>query len=192
MVVTIRGKVGSKQYPALFRFLDPLDLRTFHGRSLLCLLVDKAISLTEEDRIRYGAVFLSLQPSSEAGLKGARRFLISISEDDHPETVERVVRFGAEKVEQPRFLHLLEVAAGLMITDSGSLLTKPVNVPPQPAIEESARVGAGEQLAPPVVSTTEVRKQSTYPSAAAGVIGSTVNHGAIADIAEGDLEELFS
>lgn len=188
MAITIRGRVGSRQYPALYRFIGPLDLRSFHGRSMLCLLVEKALHLTEEDKQRYGSIFMSLTHAKDESQATIRRFALSISEEDHPATVAKVTEYGVERVEHPLFQHLLEVAAGLLMAESANVLLRPApaGVPTitAPAQPESPPL-------PPVSVEPVASIKHKQNSAAVGVIESKADHGELAQIPAGDLDALF-
>lgn len=189
MAVSIRGRVGARQYPALYRFIGPLDLRSFHGRSMLCLLVEKALQLTEEDRQRYGSLFMSLAQAKNESQVKIRRFAVSISEEDHPATVAKVIEYGVERVEHPLFQHLLEVAAGLLMAESANVL-------PHSSTAGVSTISASAQpqsLSLPPASDEPVSsiKKHKQNSVAVGVIESRADHGKLVQIPASDLDDLF-
>lgn len=118
MVFVIGGVASEDCTPSLHIFLERLSLRTIHGRSAFCRLVDRALALTEEDKRRFDAASISVLRRPLAGLK-PRRFLVEVTKDEQPGTYKALthsqVRGRAELVA------LLDVAAGLLILDSSTM-----------------------------------------------------------------------
>lgn len=184
MAVMLNGRVSSKQQPALFRFLAPLDLRSIHGRSMLALLVEKAISLNGDDKMRYASFFMAFANKEEQMMSGQRRFAVILSGEEHPELLEKLENFGVQKVEQPQFLHLLEIAAGQFLAASGHFQPAQAHAQVPPKIEPPKQDVSPTPPPPPPA----VRRGDGGRS---GVVESAANHGELAHINAGDLDELF-
>jgi len=118
MVFVIGGVASVERTPSLQIFLERLSLRTIHGRSAFCRLVDRAVALTEEDKRRYDAASISVLRRPLTGSK-PRRFLVEVTKDEQPDTHKALthsqVRGRAELVA------LLDVAAGLLILDASTM-----------------------------------------------------------------------
>jgi len=117
MEFPINGRAYPKQTPALYSFVERLEMRSFHGRSMLCMLIERALSLTEEDRQRYGLLMMGALKAVPIGAK-PRRFTFILTERDHPEAARKLAQVGVDNISSSRFIHLLEVAAGLMYAEA--------------------------------------------------------------------------
>lgn len=186
MEVTLNGRVSAKQQPALFRFLEPLDLRSIHGRSMLALLVEKAISLNGDDKMRYASFFMAFAGKEEHRKSAFRRFAVLLSEEDHPELMARLDGFGVDRVGHPQFIHLLEIAAGHFLAESGHFHQPQAHVPVAHKEEQIKQGPQAVQPSPPPPSSVK-----RIDAGASAVIASAANHGELADINAGDLDELF-
>lgn len=113
----ITAKVSASEMPALYRYLENLNLRTIHGRAMLCIIIDRAVALTPTDKARYGSALFGALRSSEPGT-GRRRLALSITRDEHPGTMDSLERLRVDPGKHSGFLHLMEVAAGLLYLDS--------------------------------------------------------------------------
>jgi hypothetical protein len=126
----ITAKVSASEMPALYRYLENLNLRTIHGRAMLCIVIDRAVSLTPADKARYGSALFGALRSSEPGT-GRRRLALSITRDEHPGTMDNLEQLRVDPGKHSGFLHLLEVAAGLLYLDSlGMPAAAPLSAPP--------------------------------------------------------------
>jgi hypothetical protein len=126
----ITAKVSASEMPALYRYLENLNLRTIHGRAMLCIVIDRAVSLTPADKARYGSALFGALRSSEPGT-GRRRLALSITRDEHPSTMDNLEQLRVDPVKNSGFLHLMEVAAGLLYLDSlGMPAAAPLSAPP--------------------------------------------------------------
>lgn len=188
MEVMLGGKISYRQKPFLYRFLERTDLRSFHGRSMFCLLIKKAVALTSEETQKYSAIYLSMEVAPKLP-KLPRRFRVSLTEQDHPETVRLVNAYGVEKLNTPRFLHLIETAAGLMFADSAASTPQvphsqppslPPTLPPEP-LATPEKVKVVKPKAKPI----------THSMMASGVIESSVSHDNMAVMGADDLESVF-
>jgi len=125
----ITAKVSASEMPALYRYLENLNLRTIHGRAMLCIVIDRAVSLTPADKARYGSALFGALRSSEPGT-GRRRLALSITRDEHPGTMDNLEQLRVDPGKHSGFLHLLEVAAGLLYLDSlGMPAAAPLSAP---------------------------------------------------------------
>lgn len=192
MEIFLSGKVPAAQSPWLHYFLSRTNMRSFHGRSMMCRLIDRALTLTDEDIRRYSALHLSGK-SSPSDDKDKRRFRFVISDDEHPETFRRLEGFGIEQTDSPRFLHLLEMAAGVIYLDS--IERVPATASPFPVAQTVAQVApmsAPAQVAPPPLAPkAEVAPRPALPHIAAGVVESSVTRSVMAELDESDLAEIF-
>jgi len=93
MEVPISGRVYPRQTPSLYLFIERIDMRSFHGRSMLCLLIERALSLTEADRQRYGLLLLGALKAIPGDAK-PRRFSFILTAKDHPEAARKLAEFG--------------------------------------------------------------------------------------------------
>ncbi|MDA8257725.1 MAG: hypothetical protein M0Z99_19200 [Betaproteobacteria bacterium] len=126
----ITAKVSASEMPALYRYLENLNLRTIHGRAMLCIIIDRAVALTPTDKARYGSALFGALRSSEPGT-GRRRLALSITRDEHPSTMDNLEQLRVDPVKNSGFLHLMEVAAGLLYLDSlGMPAAAPLSAPP--------------------------------------------------------------
>lgn len=190
MEVMLGGKISYRQKPFLYRFLERTDLRSFHGRSMLCLLIQKAVALTSEETNKYSAIYLSMEVTPKLP-KLPRRFRVSLTEQDHPETVSLIKAYGAEKLNTPRFLHLIETAAGLMFADSAA------STQPQVTPQLTSQSPAAPLPSEPVI--TEVKAKEPKPKSKSlphrlmsdGVIESSVSHVNMAEMGADDLASVF-
>lgn len=116
--------------PALYRYLENLNLRTIHGRAMLCIIIDRAVALTPTDKARYGSALFGALRSSEPGT-GRRRLALSITRDEHPSTMDNLERLRVDPGKNSGFLHLMEIASGLLYLDSlGMPVAAPLSAPP--------------------------------------------------------------
>jgi len=149
----ITAKVSASEMPALYRYLENLNLRTIHGRAMLCIVIDRAVSLTPADKARYGSALFGALRSSEPGT-GRRRLALSITRDEHPGTMDSLERLRVDPGKNSGFLHLMEVAAGLLYLDSlGMPVAAPLSAPPTiPAPSMAVPVTADTPKAPPAAA----------------------------------------
>lgn len=84
---------------------------------MLSLLIERALSLTEEDRQRYGLLMMGGLKAVPVGAK-PRRFTFVLTERDQPEAARKLAQIGVDNITSSRFIHLLEVAAGLMYAEA--------------------------------------------------------------------------
>lgn len=115
MVFVIGGKVSEKNAPSLHHFLERLNLRSIHGRSVFCRLVDRAVALTEEDKRRYDAASISVLRRPLTGAK-PRRFLFEVTKAEQPVTYEALTRSQSKCC--AALVAQLDVAAGLLMLDA--------------------------------------------------------------------------
>jgi hypothetical protein len=149
----ITAKVSASEMPALYRYLENLNLRTIHGRAMLCIIIDRAVALTPTDKARYGSALFGALRSSEPGT-GRRRLALSITRDEHPSTMDNLEQLRVDPVKNSGFLHLMEVAAGLLYLDSlGMPAAAPLSAPPTiPAPSMAVPVAADPSKAPPAAA----------------------------------------
>jgi hypothetical protein len=149
----IIAKVSASEMPALYRYLENLNLRTIHGRAMLCIIIDRAVALTPTDKARYGSALFGALRSSEPGT-GRRRLALSITRDEHPSTMDSLERLRVDPGKHSGFLHLMEVAAGLLYLDSlGMPVAAPLSAPPTiPAPSMAVPVAADPSKAPPAAA----------------------------------------
>lgn len=144
MVFVIGGVAREECTPSLHIFLERLSLRTIHGRSAFCRLVDRALALTEEDKRRFDAASIGVLRRPLAGSR-PQRFLVEVTQDEQPATYKALthsqVRGRAELVA------LLDVAAGLLILDASTMGD---GIPKHEAPQSKAR----ENSNPPATSAT--------------------------------------
>lgn len=187
MSFSFSGRVSAKHHPALYRFLERINLRSYHGRSMLCLLIDRAITITDADKHRYGAqILIAIPPDASSG---ERRIRVAIDEEEQPETARRVSEYGETNLSQQHFFHLLEIAAGLIYFDA--MLAMP-SAPVLPVVAtdaaEPSPSPAGEQakvvvMAPPI--------EEALSAAARSVIGSSSTMGHIPQVNASDIDDMF-
>jgi hypothetical protein len=149
----ITAKVSASEMPALYRYLENLNLRTIHGRAMLCIIIDRAVALTPTDKARYGSALFGALRSSEPGT-GRRRLALSITRDEHPSTMDNLEQLRVDPGKHSGFLHLMEVAAGLLYLDSlGMPVAAPLSAPPTiPAPSMAVPVAADPSKAPPAAA----------------------------------------
>lgn len=117
MGFVIAGIVSEKHTPSLHHILESLNLRSIHGRSVFCRLIDRALALTEEDKRKYDAASISVL---RRPLKGAkpRRFLVEVVSTEQPVTYEALTRSGFQSKSNAALIGLMDVAAGLLMLDA--------------------------------------------------------------------------
>lgn len=155
MEFPINVRVYPRQTPSLYLFIGRVAMRTFHGRSMLCLLIERALSLTEADRQRYGLLMMGTRDIVPADAK-PRRFSFILTAKDHPEAARKLEEFGQANIAHARFIHLLEVAAGLMYADSQgrmaeaaplpAFLPPPVQLEPPPPVQQKPAAAKGDTV----------------------------------------------
>lgn len=144
----IAGRISATEMPSLYRYLENLNMRTSHGRAMLCIVIDRAVALTPADKARYGAAVFGALRSIASDTK-PRRLSISITRAEHPTTIDGLESRLFDPGNHSGFLHLMEVAAGLLHLDSlGMPLAAPV--PPPAAPDTSAASAADQQKSPPL------------------------------------------
>jgi len=156
MEFPINGRAYPKQTPALYLFVERLEMRSFHGRSMLCMLIERALSLTEEDRQRYGLLMMGALKAVPVGAK-PRRFTFVLTERDHPEAARKLAQIGADNIPPSRFIHLLEVAAGLMYAEA--------QTQSQPAIPVSSPASSSDSPPMPGGDSTPTPPPKSQPLA---------------------------
>lgn len=149
----ITAKVSASEMPALYRYLENINLRTIHGRAMLCIIIDRAVSLTPTDKARYGSALFGALRSSQPGAE-RRRLALSITRAEHPSTMDSLEQLRVDPGRNSGFLHLMEVAAGLLYLDSlGMPVATPLSATPTaPAPSVAAVAVAVPPKAPPAAA----------------------------------------
>lgn len=197
--LTIQGRLSERRTPSLFHFLEPLDLRSLYSRAVFCSLVDRAVALTAEDKLRYAAASLGILRRPGASMK-TRRFKVVIAKHEQPETFSKLqqINFGVET--HSGFLHLLEVAAGLLILESMRIAnhlhghdSKP-EVTHLPAATSSVPSSPQPEVATAAAVSVASRKEEPPPPPVRdkhNIITSSSNYGEMTDVPAEDLRELM-
>lgn len=182
----IKGRISEKQSPCLLHFLQPYDLRASDARAILCRLIERAVALTDADKLRYDAGAISVLRRIAVPDK-PRRLLVVVKRNEHPSTFLALEKFDFNN-HQVGFIHLLEVAAGLLTLDGMALsnsLSAPYH-PPHPARPHSEPEALFEQSkAAPAPVTTAPAKESR------DIIASSSQNEVRSDIPAEDLTAIF-
>ncbi|MDP1613777.1 MAG: hypothetical protein Q8M11_22170 [Sulfuritalea sp.] len=197
-IFIIRGRLSERQTPSLFHFLEPLDLRSLYSRAVFCRLVDRAVALTAEDKLRYDAASLGILRRPATNAK-PRRFKVVIARDEQPETFSNLHQINYSVENHSGLLHLLEVAAGLLILESMRIAihlnghgSKPdAGLPPsayQAVPWPPSAVGAITASVP--VALTMKTSPLPVPDQH-GIISSSADYGEMSDVPADDLRELM-
>lgn len=179
---TLGGRVHFRSTPALYRFLGRIDLRSFHGRAMLCSLIERALVLTPQDKQRYSALLVNSISDASDGT-GARRFTVSIVESEFPDVVAALNEYGAENCKHQKFMHLLEVAAGIL-SDDGKPATPVAGTPAVAAVTPQRDVKGSSP--PPAAAVPKT--PPAIPVGSERVIASSMDHGAGVVMQADDLE----
>lgn len=186
----ISGYASEKQTPSLCNFLQTLDLRSISSRSMLCRLIDRAVSLSEQDKKRYDAAFLGVLRPQQANSK-RRRFTLVVVDVEQPTTFANLKNFGYDQERHSSFIHLLEIAAGLLMLESMAITSgmkgsigAPVPVsPPLPSpSSDMPKLPDARQQAEPQKPTQKSRNE---------IISSSADYGEMDQIPAEDIAELM-
>jgi len=111
------------------------------------MLIERALSLTEEDRQRYGLLMMGALKAVPVGAK-PRRFTFVLTERDHPEAARKLAQIGVDNITPSRFIHLLEVAAGLMYAEAQTQ-SQPAMPVSSPTSSDSPPMPSGDSTPTP-------------------------------------------
>jgi hypothetical protein len=177
----------------MYRLLARADLRSFHGRSMFCSVVEKAVGLSAEDKQCYGILLMANTIDSTAE-RTIRKFRVTLTDKEHPVAVKGLLDRGLHEGDNSRLLHLLEVAAGVLFGSAGRTSEASVAPAPSPA---ASQVAASAPSSPPTPSfkkrpTASGETRATYlPPALQAIISSTVTRADVEEVDLGDLGDLF-
>lgn len=183
----ITAKVSASEMPALYRYLENLNLRTIHGRAMLCIIIDRAVALTSTDKARYGSALFGALRSTHPGAE-RRRLALSITRAEHPSTMDSLERLRVDPGKHSGFLHLMEVAAGLLYLDSlGMPTAAPLSAPPTALPPPVAALAVADSpKAPPATATARPEIHDAH-----NIISSSDRGGSNEPLQAADVAELM-
>lgn len=180
--------VHSSSEPALFGFLQFLNLRFYGDRRKLILLIEKAATLSEDALRAYKLP--ERKNMEERSVKSFRRLQVSIKQGDGDSIRAAINSSGMASLRPAEVIFRLEVAASLLSPSTTeqsipqALRPEVPGEPSQPAIQPAADISnAPASLAP--------TRSIEVPEYVTGVIGSVMSSKNANEIPFDALEDYF-